>query len=213
MRDRRGDGRVRWPGSTARPELGVGAPEADGRTSILVRRTAAADANPGEPCAGHPGNLRRLSARVTWQLAGASATRSCICSTSSTLSCSPPPRQATAGAGPTWVRWELPEVEREGYHALCQWIGAAALGMLVQSHPDEFSNHPLLGPPKLSAFDDLRDWSLISSVARSMKRRLIMWSPSNIGSMTVETRFAMGTLAVDSLAAHFAGAPPLSEVE
>ena len=34
----------------------------------------------------------------------------------------------------------------------------------------------------------------------------------HVGSMTVETRYVMGTMVVDNLAAHFAGAPLLSEV-
>lgn len=66
-------------------------------------------------------------------------------------------RRAGAGAEevPSWVRWDLHEIEREGFHALCQRIGNAALRMLIESHSDDFANFPLLVPP-LSTLDDLR---------------------------------------------------------
>ncbi|WP_426175686.1 hypothetical protein [Massilia sp. TWR1-2-2] len=56
---------------------------------------------------------------------------------------------------PSWVRWDLRELEREGYLALCQRVGDTALRMLSRAHPDEFAKFPLLAPPKLTAFDEL----------------------------------------------------------
>lgn len=54
------------------------------------------------------------------------------------------------GAGiPGWLHWDLHEVERAGFHALCQRVGEAALRMLARAHPDEFARFPQLVPPKL----------------------------------------------------------------
>jgi lactate dehydrogenase-like 2-hydroxyacid dehydrogenase len=64
-------------------------------------------------------------------------------------------------------------------------LGAAAL--------DVFADEPNV-PPALRALDN------------------VVLTP-HVGSLTVETRFAMGTMVVDNLAAHFASAPLLSEVE
>jgi lactate dehydrogenase-like 2-hydroxyacid dehydrogenase len=72
-------------------------------------------------------------------------------------------------------------------------IDALQRGVLGAAALDVFADEPRV-PAALRALDN------------------VILTP-HIGSMTVETRFAMGTLAVDNLAAYFAGAPPLSEVE
>jgi lactate dehydrogenase-like 2-hydroxyacid dehydrogenase len=64
-------------------------------------------------------------------------------------------------------------------------LGAAAL--------DVFANEPHV-PPALRALDN------------------VVMTP-HIGSLTVETRHAMGQMVVDNLLAHFAGAPLLSQVD
>lgn len=60
-------------------------------------------------------------------------------------------------AGPSWIRWDLRESEREGHLALCQRIGSTALTMLIAAHPEEFAKFPLLVPLKPSPLDELHE--------------------------------------------------------
>ncbi len=61
-----------------------------------------------------------------------------------------------------------------------------------------------------AALDVFADEPRVPAALRA--RANVVLTP-HIGSMTVETRHAMGTLVVDNLAAHFAGARLLSEVD
>lgn len=42
---------------------------------------------------------------------------------------------------------DLADIEREGFHALCQRVGHAAVYALARAHPDVFAKYPLLLPP------------------------------------------------------------------
>ncbi|MES2757831.1 MAG: hypothetical protein V4693_10695 [Pseudomonadota bacterium] len=79
-------------------------------------------------------------------------------------------RRVSNNAEPAWVRWDLNEIECEGYHALCQRIGTAALHMLIQSHQDEFAKFPLLVPAKLSTLDELREL-VLNLIRRSVDEK------------------------------------------
>jgi hypothetical protein len=79
-------------------------------------------------------------------------------------------RRVSDGSEPSWIRWDLREIEREGHHALCQRIGTAALNMLIQSHPDEFAKFPLLVPPNMTPLDELRDL-VLNLIRRSVDEK------------------------------------------
>lgn len=78
---------------------------------------------------------------------------------------------------PSRIHWGMHDVEREGYLALCQRVGDAAVRMLANAHPDEFAQFPLLMPPKLSPLDDLRD-VVLSLMHRSMKEKTLDYAPA-----------------------------------
>lgn len=42
---------------------------------------------------------------------------------------------------------DLADIEREGFHALCQRVGYSAIYALARAHPDVFAKYPLLLPP------------------------------------------------------------------
>lgn len=97
-------------------------------------------------------------------------------------------RREGDGNGPSWIRWDLREIEHEGHHALCQRIGTVALNMLIQSHPDEFAHFPLLVPQSLSPLDDLRNLVL------------------NLIRRSVDEKTTAYVAAIDNLFAQHAGA-------
>jgi hypothetical protein len=77
--------------------------------------------------------------------------------------------RSDGGGRPTWVNWDLREVESGGYLALCQRIGDGALRMLATAHPAEFAKHPLLMPPKNAADDP---YSVVTSlIHRSLRQK------------------------------------------
>lgn len=45
------------------------------------------------------------------------------------------------------ISWDMAEVSTEGYLALCQKIGNAALRMMKDAREDVFVRHPALNPP------------------------------------------------------------------
>jgi hypothetical protein len=55
------------------------------------------------------------------------------------------------------LRWDLQEIEREGFHALSQRVGATVIRMLQDANPDEFARFPLLAPPPRSAAEQQRE--------------------------------------------------------
>lgn len=55
------------------------------------------------------------------------------------------------------LRWDLKEVEREGFLALSQRVGATVLKMLQAAHPHEFARFPTLAPPPRSAAEEQRE--------------------------------------------------------
>lgn len=44
---------------------------------------------------------------------------------------------------------DLGNVERQGFHALCQAVGYSTVYALARAHPDVFNKYPLLLPPPL----------------------------------------------------------------
>ena len=78
---------------------------------------------------------------------------------------------------PSRMNWDLREVERGGYLALCQRIGEAVTRMLAGAHPDKFAEFPLLVPPKLSALDDLHD-VVLSLMHRSVTEKTLDYAPA-----------------------------------
>lgn len=55
------------------------------------------------------------------------------------------------------LRWDLQEIEREGFHALSQRVGGTVVKMLQDANPDEFARYPLLAPPPRSAAEQQRE--------------------------------------------------------
>ncbi len=77
--------------------------------------------------------------------------------------------RSDGGGRPTWVKWDLCDVESGGYLAFCQRVGDIALRMLATAHPTEFAKHPLLVPP-VNAADD--PYSVVTSlIHRSIRQR------------------------------------------
>lgn len=64
---------------------------------------------------------------------------------------------------------DLHDLERDGYHALCQRIGDVSMHMLASAHPDVFAQYPLLTPPKPS-YDDPHE-IIFSLMHRSIKEK------------------------------------------
>ena len=55
------------------------------------------------------------------------------------------------------LRWDLQEIEREGFHALSQRVGATVVKMLQEANPDEFARYPMLAPPPRNASEQQRE--------------------------------------------------------
>lgn len=55
------------------------------------------------------------------------------------------------------LRWDLQEVEREGFHALAQRVGATVVKMLQAANPDDFVRYPMLTPPPRNRADEARE--------------------------------------------------------
>jgi hypothetical protein len=83
-------------------------------------------------------------------------------------------RRSDDGAGPSWMRWDLGEVEKEGHHALCQRVGSAVVAMLAQMYPDEFASFPGLAPPDLTSLDELRDL-VLGLIRRSVEEKTTVY--------------------------------------
>lgn len=78
---------------------------------------------------------------------------------------------------PNWVSWDLRDIEREGYLALCERVGNAVVRMLDASHPDLFAQHPLLMPPRGSSFDDTHDL-ILELMTRSIREKTLEYAPA-----------------------------------
>ncbi len=51
------------------------------------------------------------------------------------------------------LKWELGDLEKEGYMGACEKLGNAVMRLLARDHPDVFEKYPLIKPPRTLVSD------------------------------------------------------------